>query len=259
MRHQFVHDTLQRLLADGVLSRDDRVLAVCAASSERDVFLALGFRDVTISNLSETRLEGDVAPYAWSRQDAQHLTFESETFDVTFVSDGLHHCSSPHKALLEMYRVARKGVVVFESRDNALVRLAQRVGLAQTYELLAVSGNGYVAGGVDNTSVPNFIYRWTEEEFRKTILSYNPKGPHRFRFFHGVNIQYGEPRSLRSIFLHLATPFIRAFGKLLKRQANSFAMVALRPMEGELWPWLEQSSSGVRFKRDVAIEKSRAD
>ena len=35
--------------------------------------------------------------------------FEDGAFDFVVVHQGLHHCHSPHRGLLEMYRVARRG------------------------------------------------------------------------------------------------------------------------------------------------------
>jgi ubiquinone/menaquinone biosynthesis C-methylase UbiE len=53
----------------------------------------------------------EFAPFSWSFQDAEQLSFEDEAFDYVFVHAGLHHCASPHRALLEMYRVARRGIM----------------------------------------------------------------------------------------------------------------------------------------------------
>jgi hypothetical protein len=74
------------------------------------------------------------------------------------VHAGLHHCASPHRALLERYRVARKAVLVFEARDSLMVRTA--VALASSdFELEAVSGEGYESGGLNNGPIPNLGYR----------------------------------------------------------------------------------------------------
>jgi SAM-dependent methyltransferase len=248
MRTDFVRATLTKLIGTGLLSRDDHLLAICAGSAERDVFAAVGMRRVTISNLSASRIEGEIAPYDWSRQDAHALTFADNTHDFVFVSDGLHHCSSPHRALLEMYRVARKGVIVFESRDSHVMRVAEALGLTQTYEILAVTGNGYVAGGVNNSCVPNYIYRWTEAEFKKTLKSFDPSGPHEFRFFYGLNLPAIEAAPIKARLLALAAPALRLITRIARRQCNSFAMVALKPTK--VWPWLQRTDEGLAFKRD---------
>ncbi|MGA7305156.1 MAG: methyltransferase domain-containing protein, partial [Rhodothermales bacterium] len=108
MRTEFVKYLLERLVGDQILDRGDAVLCVCAGTAEREVFAGLGFTNVTISNLDERMTPGSFAPFAWSFEDAQKLSYDDGAFDVVFVADGLHHCSSPHLALTEMYRVARK-------------------------------------------------------------------------------------------------------------------------------------------------------
>jgi ubiquinone/menaquinone biosynthesis C-methylase UbiE len=260
MRHAFVKDTLERLMKEAILRPDDSVLAVCAGVPERLLFEELGFTAVTISNLDERLTGCEFAPYAWSFQDAQKLTFGDGAFDWVFVSDGLHHCSSPHLALLEMYRVARKGILVFESRDSFVMRVANRFNLVPQYELEAVVANGFTHGGVDNTQIPNYIYRWTEREFRKTLLSYNPTGAHDFRFFYGLNLPYGTAEmkkgSLKRNVVRYGGPFLRLAAKLFRTQCNSFAMVALKPRgPGDLWPWLEREEDRFVFNRDYAKDR----
>ena len=50
-----------------------------------------------------------MAPYRWELADAEALPYEDDAFDWAVISAGLHHCRSPHAALLELYRVARRG------------------------------------------------------------------------------------------------------------------------------------------------------
>jgi len=101
MRAGFVESVADALLADGTLARSDSVLAVCAGKRERDLLADRGFTDVVISNLNAL-VEADMAPFAWSRQDAQELDLDDGSFDFCMVVAGLHHCSSPHRALFEM-------------------------------------------------------------------------------------------------------------------------------------------------------------
>ena len=158
----------------------------------------LGFRDVTLCNLDE-RLELDAfAPYGFRRENAETLSFEADSFDFALVHEGLHHCHSPHRALAELYRVARRGVVFFEPYDNLLTRVAVRLGFGQDYERAAVYYNDCRHGGVANGPVPNFVYRWTEREVRKAIHSLAPHGPHGFRFFHGNVYPWAQLRALRN-------------------------------------------------------------
>jgi ubiquinone/menaquinone biosynthesis C-methylase UbiE len=46
------------------------------------------------------------------------MAFDDNSFDFAIVHNGLHHCYSPHRGLLELYRVSRQGILVFEPRDT---------------------------------------------------------------------------------------------------------------------------------------------
>jgi SAM-dependent methyltransferase len=117
----------------------------------------------------------------------ENLTYDDGSFDIVIVHAGLHHCQSPHRALLEMYRVARKCAVAFESRDSLLMRAAVSLGLTESYEVSAISLDGK-NGGVADTGTPNFIYRWTERDVRNTIASYDPARIPQIKFFYDLRI-----------------------------------------------------------------------
>ena len=257
MRKVFVESTLSKLLKDGILSRDDSVLAVCAGTSERDLFYEMNFPNVLLTNIDERMHQDQFKPFSWQLEDAQHLSFSDASFDVAFVADGLHHCRSPHRALLEMYRVARKAVIVVESRDSIAMRLANRMGLTPEYELESVIDHGFAYEGVDNTPIPNFIYRWTESDFRKTLKSFDPTGKHTFRFFYALNLPYQMAALKKSRWklwaLYILTPLAKLIGLLFKHQCNSFAMVALKPLiPRDLWPWLKHENGAVSFDKEYA-------
>jgi SAM-dependent methyltransferase len=258
VRTPFVESVLKELLEDGVLATTDSVIAVCAGTRERDLFAQLGFTNVLITNLDDRITDqGAFAPFGWSVQDAQNLSVPDASFDFAFVADGLHHCSSPHTALLEMYRVSRKGLVAVESRDNLLMRVATSVGLSPEYELEAVVDNDFEWGGVDNTAIPNYIYRWTEGEFKKTISSFDPSGKHVFRFFYGLNLPFEQAKikktNAKLYAIRLTEPLVKAFTGIFKKQRNTLAMVALKPrLPDDLWPWLAIGREGIELDRTYA-------
>jgi SAM-dependent methyltransferase len=236
----FYSETLRRLLNDGWIGLDSSVLVVCGGPYDRDVFHGLGFRRVTISNL-DSRINGDeFAPYPWSLQDVERLRFEDGAFDFVVVHQGLHHCHSPHRGLLEMYRVAMVGVLAFEPRDTSLVRLGVKLGFGQEYEIAAVAGNGLRFGGVGNSATPNFIYRWTEREIEKTIQTFSPAGRAGFRYFSALRVPEGRMRSMRNRLvprvLRALLPAVRLFAKVFPRQSNCFAFAVTKV--GELHPWM---------------------
>ena len=80
----------------------------------------------------------------------------------------------PHRALLSMYSVARKGIIFFEACDSFVMQVAAYFNFTVNYEHSAVYYNDMTYGGVKNTSIPNYVYRWTEREVEKTIRSFYP-------------------------------------------------------------------------------------
>jgi SAM-dependent methyltransferase len=252
-RESFYRRILGRLLEDGLLRRDMSVLVVAGGPADRDPFQALGFENVTITNVDEAA--ADVAPYAWARQDAEALDYEDESFDLTVVSAGLHHCRSPHRALLELYRVARVAALALESRDSALMRLAIRFGAVDEYELAAVAAHGLQAGGVANTSTPNYVYRWSEREVEKTVASFAPHARHRIRFFREFELPEAlleADKGARAGLLRVAAPVVTGVTKVLPRQANLFAFAIEKPrLPDDLQPWMRVEDGELSPDPDV--------
>jgi SAM-dependent methyltransferase len=225
------------------MPRDATILVVCGGELDREMLLERGYTNVTISNLDE-RLRGDeFAPYVWSFQDAECLSFPDRSFDYVIVHAGLHHCASPHRGVLEMYRVAREGVVVFEARDSLLMKAGIALKRVPSYELHAVRDNGFRWGGVRNSGVPNFIYRWTEREVQKTIASYAPEAPHRTEFFYGISLPDERVPFHGTKGLKWLSPLIRAMivliGRAWPKQGNQFAFFIKKPNGSCLFPWMK--------------------
>jgi SAM-dependent methyltransferase len=229
------------------ISPDARLLVVCGGAYDSAALRAAGFREVTISNVDTRQTSSG---FAWAYQDAESLTYPDASFDWVIVNGGLHHCASPHRALLEMYRVCRVGVLVSEARDSLLMRAAVRLGIVPQFELEAVVLEGGETGGVRNSAVPNFIYRWTEREIRKTIESAHPQSVHDFRFFYGLS--FPTARLAMSAFRFIVGPLNAVawvIQRLMPRQGNLFGIAILKT--GEFKPWIDVS--GTRMNRNYAL------
>lgn len=248
---EFYTRVLTQLLKEGALARDDSILVICGGATDIAALRGLGFTNVTISSLDERNVE-KIRPYTWTCQDAERLSFPDRSFDWTMVHAGLHHCMSPHKALIEMYRVARKGSVVIEARDSALIRVAAAWGFTVHYELEAVVMNNWTQGGVQNGPIPNFIYRWTEREVRKTIESAYPQKVHDIRYFYAMRDPFqrlamsGFAKRTLAVGLWVAA---RVMHFLFPKQCNSFCFV-IRDT-GKLKPWM--APTGDRMRRDYQL------
>lgn len=246
----FYGEIVERLMGEGILARDTRILVSCGGYLDRRVLAGLGFRNVVITNLDE-RMDADrFSPFEWSFQDAESLDFADDAFDFGIVHAGLHHCFSPHRALLELYRVSRRGILVFEPYDNLITRLGVRLGFGQDYEHAAVARNALRNGGVRNSSIPNYVYRWTAGEIVKTVRSYAPHAEHRFEFNHALRIPWHRLRRRRNPLplwgMRLAFPLLKALGLLFPTQTNEFCALVLKPeLPQDLHPWLKLDAGTV--------------
>ncbi|HEV8483745.1 MAG TPA: methyltransferase domain-containing protein [Blastocatellia bacterium] len=252
-RH-FYSELLRKLIANGTLSRDMSVLVVCGTVKDKSIFEEVGFTNVTISNLDTRTAGAEFLPYAWSYQDAEALTFPDKHFDCVVVNAGLHHCRSPHRGLLEMYRVARRAILIIEARESLLLRVALKMGLAEQYEVCNVVTEGLEHGGVRNTLIPNYVYRWTEREVEKTIASYAPHVKHQISFYYELRFPFIALVDRHPIFMltsMMLYPLARLTGKIFPKQSNLFAFCVKKPdLSRELLPWLKLEGD------DVALNMS---
>lgn len=244
----FYKETVSALIPD----RDAAILVVGAGANDRDVFLALGFSNVVMSDLDPRIKVDDYQPFQWSQQDMEHLDYCDNEFDYVVTHAALHHCSSPHRALLEMYRVARRAVVAIEARDSFVMKMIERIGLTQPYEHAAVYYNECKYGGVNNTDIPNYIYRWTEREVEKTVNSFNSSSRHRISYRYG----YDLPRTvalvrhsgLKSLLVLVILPLYRLFVLIFPKQKNLFGFRIEKPvLPDDLHPWLVVDGGKIKF------------
>lgn len=158
---------------------DQKVLIVGGSSDDEDVLRRAGFNQVVNSNLpSDVGRMGDYESSSDSSHcalDVEQMDLPDESFDLVFAHAVLHHCRSPHRALCEMLRVSRRFVVFLEPNDSLVMSLLVRLKFSFPYELPAVIDHNYRSGGVRDSQVPNFIYRWNLSEVCKTVSSYMPE------------------------------------------------------------------------------------
>jgi hypothetical protein len=239
---------LIELARTGELDPAASTLVVAGDEHDRDALMAAGFEDVTISNLDERAESAALAPYRWARLDAEAIDAGDGSYAQVIAHMGLHHCASPHRAVLEMYRVASNTVLAIENRDSLLMRLAARAGMARDYEFEAVRDAGYRGGGVRNSGVPNHVYRWTEREVAKTLASADPAHAVAVRYRYALrfpNQRIGEARGLRRALFSAARWPVALIARAFPSQANVFAFL-IDKRGRRLHPWME---SGERMKR----------
>jgi ubiquinone/menaquinone biosynthesis C-methylase UbiE len=131
--------------------------------------LAAGAQNVHCTDISDTLLkigreQGFITSF--SAENAEHLSFQDESFDYVYCKESFHHFARPYAALYEMYRVAKKGVILTEPRDTSIDKepLELLKDLAKT--LLGRktrSSHGFEPIG-------NYIYSVSEKELEKALM-----------------------------------------------------------------------------------------
>ena len=152
--------------------------------------------------------------------DLRNLNFIENSFDYVVTNATLHHLDQPHKAITEMYRVAKKGVLIVESNDSFLMRLASKLNLAEEFEVSSICSTKKT-GGLLDTGIPNYVYRWTEREIVKTIKSYDPKNINYIKFSYDNDLT--NINSDR-IAIKLIKPLIKIFFYIFKKQQNCMSI-----------------------------------
>ena len=249
----FYASVLRELLSQRVLLTSSRILVVCGDAHDHETLTSLRFEQVTISNIDE-RLKEDpgnrFAPYAWDYQHAEALTYGDNSFDFALVHSGLHHLRCPQKGIAEMYRVAAAGILAFEPHRSLFTSLGVKLGFGQQYETAAVFYNECRYGGVANSSVPNYVYRFTRADVERTIQTHVPVAPHRFRFWYATQMPFRlraiKKNTLRGAGVRLLGGPLVFLGKIFPFLANNMAFYVAKPaIPGDLFPWLRAAGNRI--------------
>ncbi len=92
-------------------------------------------------------------------------------------------------------------------------------------------------GGVNNSAIPNYVYRWTEREVEKTLASNAPEGKHAVRYFYGLDLPFDYVDAKR-LLRALAVP-LRVLTWVAPTQGNCFGFWITKPRyPDDLQPWL---------------------
>jgi hypothetical protein len=98
-------------------------------------------------------------------------------------------------------------------------------------------------GGVNNTPIPNYVFRWTEHEVEKTNRAYDPLGRPLFHYDYALRLPIARWRALKNKFTAalamVALPLSKVFTWLFPRQCNNLAFVVEKVrLPEDMHPWL---------------------
>jgi len=265
-RDQFLA-VLLRYIKTSHIDPHEQLLVIGGSWQDVELLICAGFKNITLSNF-RSQLEENVHTNLSARVkllaiDAEQVDLLDGSFDCVFAHEVLHHCRSPHRALCEMLRVARKHVLVLEPNDSFSMRVLTWAGFSFPYEIFSVVYHGYESGGVRDSCIPNFIYRWSANELRKTVSSYLAEYEfllHAYPYW-DFNVDEQELSMRKETRIHAITSVmgaktfiavLRAFQivfnliPILRRQGNKFFCCIEKT--GDLRPWLTVGDDKIRFK-----------
>ena len=199
-RHRRMHQLVDPLL-EGVGGSAWLTVGDGRYGREAHYILEKGHRAVA-SDISDTLLkEGAAAGYItrYSRQNAEALGYEDGAFDYVLCKESWHHFPRPFKALYEMIRVARRGVVLIEPTDlkiGATLRWKIFRALVDGARKITGSGGGHQLFEESG----NYVYGISRQEMEKVALGLNMptvafRGINDF-FMEGLGREPGDRSSL---------------------------------------------------------------
>jgi ubiquinone/menaquinone biosynthesis C-methylase UbiE len=137
--------------------------------------------DISDVLLKEGKASGLIE--AFSKENAEKLSFKDDSFDFAFCKESYHHFPRPMLALYEMLRVVKQGVVLIEPNESPVlgslpfmlkrllkllmlkVGMHHRLRSTDTSLFLPYSDTYEVAG--------NYVYSISEREIAKVALGMN--------------------------------------------------------------------------------------
>ena len=108
---------------------------------------------------------------SYSKQNAEELNFQSESFDYVLIKETLHHLPRPWLAIYEAYRVCKKGVIIIEPNDSYPYGSIFQILFINFKTLLKKLMKKRVFPYEYNfETVGNFIYSINKRELEKFLL-----------------------------------------------------------------------------------------
>jgi SAM-dependent methyltransferase len=260
-------DIMKNWVRESGVGLSGSVLILGGSADDEETLRCIGFENITLSGFdnSDADRQSEKTEGSELALDAENIALEDNKFDFIFIHEALHHCRSPHRALCEILRVSKQHVVFMEPNDSLFVTGLIKFGLSFPFEVPAVIANGFVSGGVRDSQIPNFIYRWNAHEVEKLVSSFMPEWS--FKVFAypywcfnvderelalRTQTKIGKITKLLGVnnflqFLKVAQLILNSVS-IFREQGNKFFCHI--EVSDRLQPWLCSSNGRIEFNRD---------
>jgi len=224
------------------INKESNFLLISASMYEVKILKDLGYLNFTITYHDEDE-KNQFLDYGFKeninlfKSDLRDLMFKDKSFDYTITNATIHHIDLPHKAITELYRVAIKGVLVIESTDSLIMRLATKIKLAEEFEVSSINEDKNT-GGLLDTAIPNYVYRWTEKEILKLLKSFDPKHINFLNFDYASDLTNFKTRDnyIENILLKILIIMGKIFFFFFKKQQNCMSIFIDKTKIKKRWP-----------------------
>lgn len=190
-RHDRMYDTFSPLLNED----KQRWLTVGDGIGTDANWLIKKGVDVTASDISDAILKkaqekNFISKY--SKENAEHISFEDNTFDYALCKEAYHHFPRPYIAVYEMLRVSKKAIVLIEPIDIGietplLVFLKKALDRISPNLINKIWKNRY-----SFETSGNYVYKISEREIEKIAMGINLP----YIAFKGINDHYSTKLDL---------------------------------------------------------------
>ena len=165
--HFLLNDAMQRYRAMIGAERPGRVLGICCKPWEIEILAQMPFDEIVFTGLTDyensmRRLSERDSRVSFYNQNAECLDFETQSFDLVYCKEGLHHLARPILGFYEMLRVCRRGAIFIEPNHTWINRLLQAAHLSSSYERRQINAGRH----------ENFVFRFTPDMLVKLLNSY---------------------------------------------------------------------------------------
>lgn len=136
---------------------------------EAHFLISAGAKHVHCSDISDALLKighehGAISSF--SAENAENISFADNSFDYVYCKEAFHHFPRPFIALYEMFRVARKGVILTEPRDTTI----DTAPIQELRNVLKALVGRKPSKKHGFESVGNYAYALSEREVEKFLL-----------------------------------------------------------------------------------------
>ena len=224
------------------IDKKSNFLLISASINEVKILKDLGYLNFSITYHDENEKK-QFLDYGFKentnlfKSDLRDLTFKDNSFEYVVTNATIHHIDLPHKAITELYRVAIKGVLIIESNDSLAMRLAAKMKLAEEFEVSSINEDKN-SGGLLDTAIPNYVYRWTEKEILKLLKSFDPINVNLVIFDYASDLTNFKNRDsyIENIFLKTLIIAGKVFFFFFKKQRNCMSIYIDKTKTKKRWP-----------------------